>query len=34
MTTYQGDKPDKKFKEEVGIILADGNFLKVFTCPC
>ncbi len=33
MTTYQGDKPDKKFKEELGIILADGNFLQVFNFP-
>jgi predicted permease len=33
MTTYQGGKPDKKFKEDLGIILADGNFLKVFNYP-
>jgi hypothetical protein len=33
MTTYQGDRPDKKFKEDLGIILADGNFLKIFHMP-
>jgi hypothetical protein len=33
MTTYQGDRPDKKFKEDLGIIMADGNFLKIFHLP-
>jgi len=33
MTTYQDGRPDKKFKEDLGIILADGNFLKVFNLP-